>query len=95
MANGIEFNDEQQNQNARFLYSRLQVSGDKPGVVNFLINHKIVKDEKGANLVLVGVTILFFALSVVLFMYASGSFDKKKTIGLPADLVNALNNENI
>jgi hypothetical protein len=76
MVNGIEFNDEQQNQNPRFLYSRLQVSPDKPGVVNYLINHKIVKNENGANLFLVGITILFFALSIVLFMYASGSFDK-------------------
>ncbi len=88
MNGNIEFNDEQKTQNSRFLYSKFQASADKPGVVNFLINRKIVKNENGANVFLMGVTILFFSLSIVLFMYGSGYFSSirigsKAVVGRP------------
>jgi hypothetical protein len=81
MNGNIEFGDEQQASNPRFLYSRLQVSAEKPGVVNFLINHKIVKSENGANVFLISLTLLFLATSVLFFMYGSGFFDGKKKDG--------------
>ncbi len=89
MENNIQFNDEQQSQNPRFLYSRLQVSTDKPGVVNFLIKHKVAKGERTANFILLGVTVLFLILSVFFFTY--DGTDEKKVINQSLDPFNMPN----
>jgi hypothetical protein len=91
MNSNIEFNEEQQAPNPRFLYSKFQASTEKPGVVNFLINHKIVKDERGANSILMGITVLFIVLSVFLFMYGNGSFSGVKPDNVSVDPFNRLN----
>ena len=53
------------------LYSRFQKSNERPTLVNFLINKKIVGSEKSANIALLIVTLIFFlaAISVIYFYF--------------------------
>ncbi len=53
------------------LYSRFQKSNERPTLVNFLLNWRIVKSEKAANIILLIITLLFFvaAISIIYFFF--------------------------
>ncbi len=53
------------------LYSRLQKSSERPTLVDFLMNKRIVKSEKSANIALLIITLIFFlaSFSIIYFYF--------------------------
>lgn len=63
----IEFQDD--NLVSASAYQGSSVSGSGSAMVDFLINHGVVKDEKTANTVLVVGSLIFIAISIYIFIF--------------------------
>lgn len=69
----IEFNDSLSTASTdknSFLYSRIQKSGERPTLVNFLIKKGIVGSEKSANMTLLATTVVFFLAAISVIYYS-------------------------
>ncbi|MEI6058040.1 MAG: hypothetical protein WCQ60_03675 [bacterium] len=88
----VEFNDETNLSQKKIMYSKIASSAQPPALVVSLIKHKIVKNEKQALWVLIGVIIICVAVSFYLFRSVSGGNVKTPSADDITAHLNALNN---
>ena len=70
----IEFEGENAtSSNSHLLYARIQASNRAPKLVDFLIRHKIVKNESQANAIILILVVVAIVFSIFFFgKFASG-----------------------
>lgn len=59
---GIEFDGEQKS----VLYSQFQESNKPPKMIKYMLDHKLVKNEKQAQIVLLAVVVVFLIVSFII-----------------------------
>ena len=69
MSEGIQFEDDQ---DAKFLYSRIEKSRQAPKVVRFMVDRGWVRDEKTAMYVMLGVAIAAAIIAITFPMIFGG-----------------------
>jgi len=79
MPEGIQFEDDQ---DAKFLYSRIEKSKQAPKVVRFMVDRGWVKNASQATWVLVGVVVAIVIIAIVVFAKVGTGLDPSTTIEL-------------
>ena len=78
----VEFDNSESQ--SKMLYSKWQASNEQPMMVRWLINKGIVKNAAQANMILLGIAIVAFALSLYFFFFAGPRPGKINPATIPA-----------